>query len=204
MARGKRGDWSQGVIAAALVCVQTGRPFSMFGDGSSERDYLYIGDLVDVVCGLLGRRDVPRIVNVGSGCGATVADIVAVVESVTGESLTLDVLTRRVRVMSPAVVLDTSQLQSLEPFDALPLHDGIASTWTALVEGEFAPAASPTQEGACRADSFVGSKAVPWITPAACSEPCSEADRAVRGAVESARRSTRRHDARQRLGLLPR
>ena len=81
------------MIAAALVCVQTGRPFSMFGDGSSERDYLYIGDLVDVVCGLLGRRDVPRIVNVGSGCGATVADIVAVVESVTGESLTLDVLT---------------------------------------------------------------------------------------------------------------
>jgi UDP-glucose 4-epimerase len=135
---GQRGDRSQGVIAAALSCVQADHPFSMFGDGSSERDYLYIGDLVDVVCGLLGRRDAPRVVNVGSGCGATVADIVAIVESVTGESLTLDARPARPGDVS-RVVLDTSLLQSLEPFDPLPLHDGIALTWTALVEGEFAP-----------------------------------------------------------------
>ena len=135
---GQRGDRSQGVIAAALACLQTDSPFSMFGDGSSERDYLYIGDLVEVVCGLLGRRDVPRIVNVGSGRGATVADVVDVVESVTGRHLQLEPRPARPGDVS-RVVLDTSLLQSLEPFDPLPLHDGIALTWTALVEGEFAP-----------------------------------------------------------------
>jgi len=135
---GQRGDRSQGVIAAALACAQMDQPFSIFGDGSSERDYLYIGDLVDVAWELLARRDVPRIMNVGSGRGATVADVVTVVESVTGRSLTLEPRPARPGDVS-RVVLDTSLLQSLVPFDPLPLDDGIALTWTALVEGEFAP-----------------------------------------------------------------
>ena len=135
---GQRGDRSQGVIAAGLTGVHTGRPFSMFGDGSSERDYLYIGDVVDVVCELLGRTDVPRIVNVGSGRGATVAEVVAAIESVTGTTMTLDPRPARPGDVS-RIVLDTRVLQSLAPFDPLPLRDGIALTWTALVEGEFAP-----------------------------------------------------------------
>jgi UDP-glucose 4-epimerase len=135
---GQRGDRSQGVIAAGLTGVQTGRPFPMFGDGSSERDYLYIGDVVDVVCELLQRTDVPRVVNVGSGQGATVAEVVAAIESVTGTTMTLDPRPARPGDVS-RIVLDTSVLQSLVPFDPLPLRDGIALTWTALVEGEFAP-----------------------------------------------------------------
>ena len=134
---GQRGDRSQGVIAAALACVRAGQSFSMFGDGSSERDYLYIGDLVDVVCDLLGHGDVPGIVNVGSGRGTTVAEVVSTVESVTGTTVLLDPRPARPGDVS-RIVLDTSLLQSLAPFDPLPLHDGIALTWTALVEGELA------------------------------------------------------------------
>jgi UDP-glucose 4-epimerase len=133
---GQRGDRSQGVIAAALACVRAGQSFSMFGDGSSERDYLYIGDLVDVVCDLLGHGDVPGIVNVGAGRGTTVADVVSTVESVTGTTVLLDPRPARPGDVS-RVVLDTSLLQSLAPFDPLPLHDGIALTWTAIVEGEL-------------------------------------------------------------------
>jgi UDP-glucose 4-epimerase len=134
---GQRGDRSQGVIAAALACVRAGQSFSMFGDGSSERDYLYIGDLVDVVCDLLGHGDVPGIVNVGSGRGTTVAEVVSTVEFVTGTTVLLDPRPARPGDVS-RIVLDTSLLQSLAPFDPLPLHDGIALTWTALVEGELA------------------------------------------------------------------
>jgi UDP-glucose 4-epimerase len=135
---GQRGDRSQGVVAAGLRGAQIGRPFPVFGDGSSERDYLYIGDVVDVVCEVLGRADVPRVVNVGSGQGATVAEVVAAIESVTGSTMTVDPRPARPGDVS-RIVLDTSLLQSLAPFDPLPLHDGIALTWTALVEGEFAP-----------------------------------------------------------------
>jgi UDP-glucose 4-epimerase len=135
---GQRGDRSQGVIAAALACVRTEQSFPMFGDGSSERDYLYIGDLVDAVCELLGRRDVPGVVNVGSGRGATVAEVVDVIELVTGTTLLLERRPARPGDVS-RVVLDTSLLQSLAPFDPLPLHDGVALTWTALLEGEVAP-----------------------------------------------------------------
>jgi UDP-glucose 4-epimerase len=135
---GQRGDRSQGVIAAGLAVIENDVPFPVFGDGSAERDYLYIGDLVDLVCALLGRSDVPRIVNVGSGRGATVAEVLGTIQSVTGATLALDVRPARPGDVS-RIVLDTSLLQSLVPFDPLPLHDGIALTWTALVEGEFAP-----------------------------------------------------------------
>lgn len=134
---GQRGDRSQGVIAASLACARTSRAFPVFGDGSSERDYLYVGDLVDVACSLVGRSHVPRIVNVGSGRGTTVAQVLAVVESTTGTRLTLDPRPARPGDVS-RVVLDTSLLQSIVPFDPLPLPDGIALTWTALVESEVA------------------------------------------------------------------
>jgi UDP-glucose 4-epimerase len=135
---GQRGDRSQGVVAAGLASVETGQPFRVFGDGFSERDYVYIGDVVDVVCELLARAGVPRIVNVGSGQATSVIDILAAVESVTGAALTLDPRPARPGDVS-RIVLDTSLLQSLAPFDPLPLRDGIALTWTALVEGQFAP-----------------------------------------------------------------
>lgn len=135
---GQPGDRSQGLVAVALACACDCRPFTLFGDGSSERDYLYIGDLVDVVGELLGRRDVPGILNVGSGQGATVTDVLSTIESVTGTTLALDPRPPRPGDVS-RIVLDTSLLQSLAPFDPLPLHDGIALTWTALVEEQFAP-----------------------------------------------------------------
>jgi UDP-glucose 4-epimerase len=94
--------------------------------------------VVDVVCELLARAGVPRIVNVGSGQATSVIDILAAVESVTGAALTLDPRPARPGDVS-RIVLDTSLLQSLAPFDPLPLRDGIALTWTALVEGQFAP-----------------------------------------------------------------
>ena len=66
------------------------------------------------------------------------AEVVAAIESVTGSTITVDPRPARPGDVS-RIVLDTSLLQSLVPFDPLPLHDGIALTWTALVEGEFAP-----------------------------------------------------------------
>jgi UDP-glucose 4-epimerase len=133
---GQPGDRSQGVIATAFNSIRTGGTLPVF-DGSSERDYLYVGDLVDVVRGLLGRSDAPRVINVGSGRGATVAEVLSIVELVAGVRLQLDQRTARPGDVT-RIVLDTSLLQSLLPFDPLPLRDGIALTWTALVEGEFA------------------------------------------------------------------
>jgi UDP-glucose 4-epimerase len=132
---GQPDDRSQGLIAAALRAARTGQHLPVFGDGSAERDYLHVGDLVDVALGLLHRSDVPRVINVGSGRGTTVTEVIDTVEAVTGAKLALDWHSRRPGDVS-RVVLDTDLLLSLMDFDPLPLRDGIELTWAALVESE--------------------------------------------------------------------
>jgi UDP-glucose 4-epimerase len=135
---GQPADRSQGLVAAALASVASGRALPVFGDGAAERDYLFVGDLVDVVRDLLPHRDVPRVLNVGSGRGATVNEVVATVESVTGTKLRLDPRAQRPGDVS-RVVLDTTLLRSVIDLDPLPLTDGIALTWAAFVEAQTAP-----------------------------------------------------------------
>ncbi len=121
-----------------LASVTSGRALPVFGDGAAERDYLFVGDLVDVVRELLPQRDVPRVLNVGSGRGATVNEVVATVESVTGRKLLVDPRASRPGDVS-RVVLDTTLLRSVVDLDPLSLMDGIALTWAALVEAQTDP-----------------------------------------------------------------
>jgi UDP-glucose 4-epimerase len=134
---GQPGNRSQGLVAAALECSRTGRPLPLYGDGSAERDYVYVGDLVDAVRLLLGRPQVPRVINVGSGTGATVTDVLEAVDQVTGRTLVLDRRPER-RGDVTRIVLDISVLQSLTSLEPLPLADGIALTWASIMEGELA------------------------------------------------------------------
>jgi UDP-glucose 4-epimerase len=136
---GQPADRSQGLVAAALDCARRGRPLTVYGDGSSVRDFIAIDDVVDVVSELLGRTDVPRVINVGSGCGTSIIDVIALVTSVTGEPVDVEWEPARPGDVR-RVVLDVSLLQSvLTNFDPMPLADGVAQMWRSLERAESAP-----------------------------------------------------------------
>lgn len=134
---GQPEDRSQGLIAAAMKSARTGQPFPLFGDGSAERDFLHVSDLVLVVRALLLRTDLPRVFNVGSGRGATVREVLEMVEAATGMKVALERHAPRPSDVS-RVVLDTTLLRSFVSFDPVPLAEGIALTWAALVEAQLA------------------------------------------------------------------
>lgn len=129
---GQRAGRAQGLIPIALRAAAEQKTVTQFGDGSMVRDYIHISDasriIADVVLGA-PRHD---LYNVGSGAGTTVADIFAIVERVTGRSLTIE------RRPAPATfvhrsVLDTTRLRSEFPPDPMvSLVDGIRSTWQEL------------------------------------------------------------------------
>ena len=67
-----------------------GASFPMFGDGSQSRDFTHVADAVDATfrAGLAG--DPAPIYNVGGGHEATLAEIVALLEDLSGETALLD------------------------------------------------------------------------------------------------------------------
>jgi UDP-glucose 4-epimerase len=131
---GQLPNRSQGLVAKALNCALHGESIPVFGGGGAVRDYIYVDDVVDVVCTLSGRCDLPSVVNVGTGTGTTVSELLTLVERASGRSLV-----REQRPARPgdvrAVVLDITLLRSLMAIQPRQLADGLARTWSVLAKG---------------------------------------------------------------------
>ncbi len=57
-----------------------GKPIPVFGDGSSERDFTFVSDLVDGILRALDRAEGFRIYNLGSGGAVTLNETIAALE----------------------------------------------------------------------------------------------------------------------------
>ena len=124
----QRPERGQGVIATFLHRVATGIPIDLYGGGASIRDYIYVGDVARTVVALAGRDDGPAVLNVGSGEGTSLAEVLAMVEAEIGrpaEVIEHDARDFEVR----RIVLDVSLLSGLVTVDRTPLPDGITRTW---------------------------------------------------------------------------
>lgn len=123
----QRPDRGQGAVVTFLRRVECGEPIFVYGDGLDTRDYIYAGDVARVVAGLIGRDDGPAVLNVGSGEGTTVLDLVAMVEAQVGRRA--NVVRQPVRPFDVRhIVLDTSRLRDLVPVRPVGLELGIART----------------------------------------------------------------------------
>lgn len=68
-----------GVLARVVDSVNTGSLFTIYGDGSQTRDFVAIGDVVQVVRGLLTLpvdAKIPPVMNLGSGVAVSVLDMI--------------------------------------------------------------------------------------------------------------------------------
>jgi UDP-glucose 4-epimerase len=125
---GQRPERGQGAIVTFLHRVATGIPIDLFGGGSSVRDYVYVGDVARVLTALADRDDGPIILNVGSGEGTSLAQVLTMVEAEIGRPA--EVIQHGVREFEvERIVLDVSRLRSLVPLKMTPLSEGIDSTW---------------------------------------------------------------------------
>jgi UDP-glucose 4-epimerase len=125
---GQQPHRSQGVVATALASVVRGEPIPLFDNGNAVRDFIHVDDVVNVVCTLAGRNDRPAVLNVGSGVGTSVRDLLAIIADVTG--LAVQALPKPARPGDVRrVVLDITLLQSLMAFAPFTLSEGIARTW---------------------------------------------------------------------------
>jgi UDP-glucose 4-epimerase len=124
----QRAERGQGAIGAFLNAVRCGEPIRIFGDGSVVRDYVYVGDIARATVALSRTGSVPRVVNVGTGTGHSLREVLEVVRSATGINPVVSFgLPRAFDVH--AIVLDVSRLASLVDWHPATLEEGVALVW---------------------------------------------------------------------------
>jgi UDP-glucose 4-epimerase len=71
------------VIAIFIGCWKRGEQITLFGDGSYERDYVYVADVVESVLGALSGTHA-GVYNIGTGVATSVNGLVSALTSVLG------------------------------------------------------------------------------------------------------------------------
>lgn len=75
---------AQGAVTTFLHKALHGEEIEIWGDGSVVRDYIYVADAVQALIAAIDTRADGQVINVGSGLGQSLNDILAAIEILTG------------------------------------------------------------------------------------------------------------------------
>lgn len=115
----------QGLVAVAIGRLLEGMPVEVWGDGSAMRDYIYIEDLAEMVFQLIDKDVCNEVVNIGSGRGYSVNDVLAFLKIITKEDFKIEYLNARPMDVSN-MVLDISKAQRFTNVKLTSLLEGIS------------------------------------------------------------------------------
>ena len=101
-----------------------GKPLEIWGDGSAVRDYIYIKDLVNVFWKLIDNKVINTTLNIGSGEGYSVNEILDVIMAVSHQNLKISYKNSRCSDVS-YMVLDNSNLKRYVEVPMTPIDKGI-------------------------------------------------------------------------------
>ncbi len=122
-------DGDQGVIAVFLGKVARGQAIEIWGDGSSVKDYIYIGDLVDGICRAAFRNTTHRVFNIGSGIGHSVNDLVERLSATVGRTIPVRCGPKG-RFDVSRITLDITRAKEQLGWEPrISLEEGLRRTW---------------------------------------------------------------------------
>lgn len=123
----------QGLIPVVIGKALQNEVIEIWGDGEVVRDYLPIHTLVNAVIELMKLNLKFEVVNVGSGVGTSVNQVLSMISAVFPTPLTIQYLAGR-SIDSKAVVLNTEKLNSLIHLPSFDLQEEIRRFYTYLLE----------------------------------------------------------------------
>ena len=124
----QRIETAQGAVAAFLSKALRSMPIEIWGDGSVQRDYLYIGDVADAFARAVTYDGSHSVFNISSGKGTSLNEVIRLIEQVIGTSVERDFKPGRAFDV-PVSVLDNALAgRELGWSPQVSLEDGITRT----------------------------------------------------------------------------
>lgn len=125
---GQTGIGGQGLIGTILQRARRAQPLTIFGNGLNERDYLYIEDTVDAIIRTIECSPINDVVNIGSGQGRSINQVVEAVEEALGQPVAREYVADRA-TDAASNVLDARKAERLLGWKTTtPFKEGVAKT----------------------------------------------------------------------------
>lgn len=123
----------QGLVAVAIGKLLKDEEIEVWGDGSAVRDYIYVDDLASIFVKLIEADVHNTTLNIGSGRGYSVNDVLAFLKIVSGRELKIVYQNPRPVDVSN-MVLDTTRLKKAISYEITPFMDGVRKFYEEVKE----------------------------------------------------------------------
>lgn len=120
----------QGLINVVLEKILNGESIEIWGNGSVVRDYIYIKDIVRIMVDLIGKNVQNEIINIGSGRGYSINEILTIIRKKVGDFPLKYVEERKVDV--PYLILNIDKLKTLIDINLIGIEEGVKKTYNWL------------------------------------------------------------------------
>ncbi len=125
---GQRPRPGQGVIPHWIESLRNREPIRLFGDGSAERDYVYVDDLCRLMSVSCDRLEESDVFNLGTGAATSLTELLDhMLELIGNDCSVIRLPSRAVDIRSIALSPDRL-LRQLSDFQFTPLKWGLART----------------------------------------------------------------------------
>jgi UDP-glucose 4-epimerase len=125
---GQRLHYNQGVIGIMASRALRGEVLEVWGEGTDQRDYLFVDDVVSAILKLVAYEGLLRIFNISSGIGHSVGDVISVLRTHINPFPKVKYLPAR-GFDVPVNILDSSRLRNETGWHAtMDFEEGIRRT----------------------------------------------------------------------------
>lgn len=125
---GQRARPGQGVLPHWLDAIQQQQPIRIFGDGTAERDYVFIDDFCQLMRHACRRETDSHVFNLGTGCATPLAELLKLLEELLGRQLETTYLANSSASLQTISLEPNKLLEYFPEFRFTSLRAGLTQT----------------------------------------------------------------------------
>ena len=120
-----------GVLSILTDCLKTQRPFTLFGDGTQTRDFVYVSDVIKALWLITEHQVQHEVINIANGLETSLNGIIQMYQEIAGQQLEIKRAEQRGGEVDHSVA-SIGKLARLNYESEWPLRRGLTKYW----EGE--------------------------------------------------------------------
>ncbi len=118
----------QGVLPHWFTALHNGEAIRIFGDGSAERDYIYIEDICRLMAASCDQIDESRTFNLGTGQATSLSQLAKIIRELTDKTCEIEFVPSRPSDVASISLSPNRILSSMPNFEFVSLRQGLERT----------------------------------------------------------------------------